>query len=237
MEKGDKFNYLTFLYATEERGHEGRKQGVFLCICGIVKNIVIRNVKDNSIKSCGCKKYRERKVKVGQKYGRLVVLEIIELREGVINKIKCLCDCGNITYPQSGKLTNMTTKSCGCLAREVSGKLLKSKTGDKHPCWKNYTEAEKELLRHRPHGQYFRKQVLKKFNFTCFVCNNKAIKLFAHHLDGYNWCVESRQDWENNGVCLCEICHKEFHSKYGQKDNTRQQFEEFMELKNVNCQL
>ena len=53
----------------------------------------------------------------------------------------------------------------------------------------------------------------------------------SHHLDGYDWCKERRIDI-NNGVCLCENCHKEFHKIYGYGNNTKEQYIEFKENKN-----
>lgn len=34
--------------------------------------------------------------------------------------------------------------------------------------------------------------------------------------------------FKGDGVTLCEDCHKTFHKKYGYKNNTSQQFKEFM---------
>ena len=36
-----------------------------------------------------------------------------------------------------------------------------------------------------------------------------------------------------NGICLCETCHKEFHRKYGTMNNTRLQFYEHLNNKNI----
>ena len=39
--------------------------------------------------------------------------------------------------------------------------------------------------------------------------------------------VELRTDI-NNGITLCNICHKKFHDIYGYTNNNKTQFEEFM---------
>jgi len=52
----------------------------------------------------------------------------------------------------------------------------------------------------------------------------------SDHLDGWNWCVERRFELSNL-VCLCHSCHSGFHKKYNNRDNTRQQYEEYKLLK------
>ena len=51
----------------------------------------------------------------GQRFGRLIAIESIEERAsngGV--RWKCLCDCGNYTYPTMNNLKRGHTTSCGC---------------------------------------------------------------------------------------------------------------------------
>ncbi|WNM55253.1 hypothetical protein CoNPh26_CDS0166 [Staphylococcus phage S-CoN_Ph26] len=58
------------------------------------------------------------------------------------------------------------------------------------------------------------------------VCNQNGY-LHAHHLDGYHWCKDKRYDL-NNGVTLCKDHHFNFHKQYGYKNNTKEQFEEYL---------
>jgi len=74
------------------------------------------------------------------------------------------------------------------------------------------------------------KQCLKKANFTCDICGKTKTRLNAHHLDGWNWCVEKRFDLSNL-ICLCHGCHSQFHKRYGSGNNTLQQYQEFKSLK------
>lgn len=53
----------------------------------------------------------------GQKFGRLLVLERF-FNNKKQTAWKCLCDCGNISYPQSQALRSGKIKSCGCLKDE-----------------------------------------------------------------------------------------------------------------------
>lgn len=63
---------------------------------------------------------------VGDKIVRLTILEIIPgyRKKGlkkVNRKVKCLCECGNITLPFYHSVKIGKTKSCGCLDGEYHG--------------------------------------------------------------------------------------------------------------------
>ena len=87
----------------------------------------------------------------------------------------------------------------------------------------------------RTEGRFLYKDKLKEWrvgvferdNYTCQVCHNRGgITLHAHHSDGYHWCKEKRFE-ADNGVTLCQDCHRSFHKEYGTRNNTKKQFEEF----------
>lgn len=110
-----------------------------------------------------------------------------------------------------------------------------NKSGKNHYRYNpNLTEEEREKNRRQLHGENqvcWNRKVLKRDNYTCKCCGQHGYKLVAHHLNGYNWDIENRFSVDN-GVTLCENCHKEFHHIYGYGDNTKEQYEEFIENKN-----
>lgn len=65
---------------------------------------------------------------IGQRYGRLVVLERDFSKR--TTAWKCLCDCGNITVVTTKHLRSKgySTKSCGCLNREGNPTHRQSRT-------------------------------------------------------------------------------------------------------------
>lgn len=89
------------------------------CQCGTIKNVKGQSLREHKSTSCGCKNLKP--VFVGEKYGRLTILNITDKKskDGQII-IECQCDCGKITYVQKRHLLEGHTKSCGCLNREIT---------------------------------------------------------------------------------------------------------------------
>ena len=65
-------------------------------------------------------------------------------------------------------------------------------------------------------------------NNRCEFTGCKSNNLVIHHLNGYNWYIEGRMDVDNAVVIDKEV-HDVFHDKYGRGDNTKEQWEEFVE--------
>ena len=103
------------------------------CSCGTIKSVYAPSLKNGSSKSCGCKKVEKMKEKnkenaeshIGEKYGRLTILDTY--KKGNDYWYKCKCDCGNEVEVLGKRLFNGTTSSCGCLnskANELMDKIL-----------------------------------------------------------------------------------------------------------------
>lgn len=143
---GEKYNLLTIIEFVD-RDKNGIKRYKCQCDCGKEKIIRINDVRSGKTKSCGClakqrsaeqlQKYRDKRIEsgklyykdlTGQQFGRLKVLEFDlqetqKRREQLSNKDsywKCVCECGNIVIVRGADLSYGSTKSCGCLQREIS---------------------------------------------------------------------------------------------------------------------
>ena len=101
--------------------------------------------------------------------------------------------------------------------------------GEDNPSWKNYTEEERKEATRLRKGYLSRRwarHIKRIFNNKCDCCGDKATH--AHHLNNWLDNPELRFD-ESNGVLLCQQCHMGFHSQYGKRHNTTQQYLEFKE--------
>jgi 5-methylcytosine-specific restriction endonuclease McrA len=79
----------------------------------------------------------------------------------------------------------------------------------------------------------WRREVFTRDAFVCQKCGCKKgddeyTVLVAHHMESFEDYPEGRLDIDN-GVTLCDDCHKEFNHRYGTKHNRKWQTDEFME--------
>lgn len=91
------------------------------CLCSCGNSCIARgdSLKNKSIRSCGCLlKDTLFKDLTGKKFSKLKVIECAGKRGTPRYYWKCLCDCGNISYVDSGSLIRGKTRSCGCLQKE-----------------------------------------------------------------------------------------------------------------------
>lgn len=119
-EIGKKYNMWTIL-GFEEHLPNKQLTAICKCDCGTIKKIRYQNLKKGLSKNCGC--IRKKKISemmsiesiVGEKYGRLTVVEEIGKNKYGKTICKCKCDCGNTAIVLSNSLRSGSTLSCGCL--------------------------------------------------------------------------------------------------------------------------
>lgn len=146
-------------------------------------------------------------------------------------KVDVKCDfCGKqhkILYCNYTKCNHDGKYFCrSCAMQELNSR-------ENHPLWNfNKTDEERIIERDYPEYHAFVKSCLARDNYVCQFCKTGNKKLVVHHLDGYDWCKEGRTD-VTNGVTLCTNCHLSFHSHYGFGSNTKEQFKEWTEEKNI----
>lgn len=127
---GQKFGKLKALYPTNKY-----KNSHILwhckCDCGKELDVIGASLTSGNTKSCGCIKRQVcnfvqlKNNLIGQKFGYLTVLEETDKRE--YGKIiwKCQCDCGNIVYLNTSRLTSGNDTSCGCKTRSLGENIIR----------------------------------------------------------------------------------------------------------------
>lgn len=122
---------------------------------------------------------------IGQKFGRLTVIERIENTKRGQTRWLCRCECGNETKVQGSNLKNGHVKSCGCLNKELTARRSKkyntyNLTGEYGV---GYTSKEEEF--------YFDLEDYDKIKNYCWYINesnyvrtriNKNEQIYIHQL-------------------------------------------------------
>lgn len=135
-----KFGMLTALYCIGKPEGKDTYYWHCICDCGTECDVNGTSLRSGNTKSCGCQKFKglksynqkqseEALIPIGQKFGKLTVLEDIGFVKHVKNHkrraYKCLCDCGNYTIATGNQLKNNQKISCGkCTSSKGELKII-----------------------------------------------------------------------------------------------------------------
>lgn len=175
----------------------------------------------------GCVKYLKFHTDLtGATFGRLTVLKRLGKHpSGKGYMWRCSCSCGNVVEVHARSLVREHTSSCGCLSVDVKPKQ------EAHYNWNPNLTAEQRDKQRSVYGyKAWREAVRERAGNRCEACGKSEPKMIAHHIDSWRDFPDRRLDLDN-GACLCDGCHTEFHEKYGQKHSTAAQFAKFLESK------
>lgn len=147
--------------------------------------------------------------------------------------VKC-SECGSATYKIQYLIDRSKYHFCSisCHGKWKSKNLV----GENSPSWNPFlTDEDRQKRRNIPGYFDFIDGVMKRDNYTCNICEKYSkwgAGLNAHHLNSYDWDKKNRTNIDN-GITLCKDCHKDFHTKYGYGKNTKEQFKEYKNSKEV----
>jgi hypothetical protein len=135
---GQVFGELTAL-RTVGQTKSGNYLWSCLCSCGKQVEVISSSLVQHHTKSCGHIAWRDL---AGLRFGRLTAMTAVSKRKGGHIAWRCICTCGKGTIVSSSALLNGTTKSCGCLAREIVAVRGRAYVGEKSPTYKHgYTSG------------------------------------------------------------------------------------------------
>jgi len=231
---GKRYHMLTVTGINEEKSRRWKTLFVdTMCDCGNLREgvkLTDLNCKDKEWAcSQACAKKHANQNYIGYRSGKL---EVVGVRHGKVNEsdaghgrvlFDVVCECGTkTTYHKRNVLGDrgcVRVNSCGCEKAQRMQDICKDK-------WDGHTPIPQA----RATNEYFawRKAVYKRYSGTCAACGSKNRKgMEAHHLYGFSFYQHLKYD-ENNGILLCEGCHKDFHRKHGNHFNVPQQMLAYM---------
>lgn len=105
--------------------------------------------------------------------------------------------------------------------RTCSDKL---RGGENHYRWKE--DRTQLLTRSGSQMEKWSNFIKRRDGNKCVLCSADDKPLESHHLVAYSTDQSLGYDTDN-GVCLCNSCHRDFHVEYGYGQNTAEQFELF----------
>lgn len=183
-----------------------------LCKCGNKTIVIGTSLKSGATKSCGC----IHKEMLAERYKGKHLTKIT--RDKISKALK-----GRF----KGKDSSNYGKKASAKTRKKISENHHDVSGENNPNYKPYlTDEERIVGRFYPGYSEWRKAVYERDNYTCQVCgDDTGGNLNAHHLESYDNNPDLRTSLDN-GITLCEDCHKDFHHQYGYGNNTRKQYEE-----------
>ena len=158
--------------------------------------------------------------------GTKIKVKVEHLTHGSTAKVEIECDgCGRIHDTSYCAYMNVNRDGLTYCVN-CNAKLFRS--GENSHFWNpNLTDEDRINGRNYPEYKEFIRRVIARDNSTCQCCGKKVYEdAEVHHLNGYSWYIEGRLD-ETNAILLCSTCHSNYHSLYGKKHSTKEDFEEW----------
>ena len=149
------------------------------------------------------------------------------------NQLKCL-ELGRGKKSEATKIKiGLAHKGKAHLSMRGRPSYFRGITGERHPLWRGGSEVLDRSIRHCFQYRQWRSDVFTRDNFTCVICGGKGGDINAHHypkafitifrenkITSLEEALKCEEFWNiNNGITLCEDCHKKQHKIYGKEFN------------------
>lgn len=106
-------------------------------------------------------------------------------------------------------------------------KLGESKKGSKNYFWQGGKTAQAITIKRTVEYRLWRESVFARDNWICQKCEKRGGKLRPHHINNFAQFPGLRFAIDN-GITFCDNCHRNFHKKYGIKNNDIAQIDAFI---------
>ena len=127
-------------------------------------------------------------------------------RKGKI--INCLI-CNKEMYVSPSSLGSLRVKKyCSINCRTVAF------SGINNPNYTGYSDKYKFKHLNLKIYKEWRKEIFKRDNYTCQMCNSRGVFLHSHHIKSYTYFPNLRYE-VSNGITLCVNCHRSLHTLLG----------------------
>lgn len=236
---GKKFGHLTVL----KRAPKEFRGAYWWCICDCPEHNIIScyssHLTTGQTQSCGCLNKKivseigksTKKDLVGNRYGKLVVLEDSGLRapnRGVI--WKCQCDCGNITWVRGDQLSSKDgckcIRSCGCQMQSLGEELISNLLKDNNITYKKeYTFKDLKGIR----GGCLR------FDFAIFNKDDSLIELIE--FDGVQHFKEVSGLWKDSYTLEERQTNDKLKNEYCKNNNIKLIRIPYTQINNINLKV
>ncbi len=149
----------------------------------------------------------------GKQFGRWKVLKKANEKRNNQFLWFCRCSCGNEKFVRGDGLKIGRSKSCGCLARELSSERIHNNgIGEK-----NYNYIHGRSIDYKKHQEFY-ESVRKRDNYKCQRCGKSqeqnrietinsihpnGDRLDVHHINSIH-----EDDRMENCTSLCRMCHR-----------------------------
>ena len=210
--KGQKFNRLIAIEQEEKNEHGSY---MWLCQCDCGEKVVVdgASLRSGHTQSCGC-----------------LAKEISSSQMKQFNEI--MWQDEDYRKNMSKKMSELNNQWW------QDEKYRENMSGENHPNYNpDLTDENRNYSRTVSGYNKWKQQVKELAHHTCDCCGYVGYEndgyMRSHHLNDYHSNKELATDI-NNGVCLCNHCHKEFHIDYMggyKKECTKQDYLEFKKIK------
>ena len=176
---------------------------------------------------CAIINSHKKPIPIGTKFGRLTVIGESQKNGYSV----CRCECGTVVEKYNTYLRNGSVRSCGCLRRDAASDhakkyLSKYCYGKANWNYKGGSSKDRPYTENRLEYRRFKEAVKNRDGCACRKCGSVE-QIEIHHIYGYSEHPELAID-PDNGICLCNKCHRQFHRIYGKYGVGKKEIDDFL---------